>query len=278
MRLFRYFIPAALLAATSLTGTAQAADVEMWRLDCGNIEIRELSMFSDSFHYAGQKKVLADGCYLIRHGEDYMLWDTRLPAGVVGQPANPEGPFGLTLERSIPDQLADIGVKSEQIGRIGISHYHFDHLGQAASFPGATLMIGAKDWEALHAEPLPFGADPNLVKPWMDGGKVGPVAGDKDVFGDGSVMMLAMPGHTPGEAALLVRLPDTGPVLLSGDVVHFHEQLPDQRVPPFNANRADSLASMDRLTDIAEELDATLIIQHDAEDVAKLPAFPQSAK
>jgi len=281
MRFPLFFCTAALLATVcqgSVASPASAADVELWRLDCGSIGVRDLSIFSDSFHYAGQSKTLTDSCYLIRHGDSYMLWDTGLPAELIGQTPDPAGLFAPSLDLSIADQLAEIAVRPEQIELIGISHYHFDHLGQASAFPQATLMIGAKDWEALNADPLPFGADAKQVQPWLDGGKVDPVAGDKDVFGDGSVTMLAMPGHTPGETALLVRLAETGPVLLSGDVVHFHEQLPIEGVPAFNTDRADSLASLDRLIDIAAELGATLIIQHDVDDVAKLPAFPESAK
>ncbi|MBW8880975.1 MAG: N-acyl homoserine lactonase family protein, partial [Asticcacaulis sp.] len=99
-----------------------------------------------------------------------------------------------------------------------------------------------------------------------------------DIFGDGSVVMLAAPGHTPGETALLVRLAKTGAVLLSGDVVHFEQQFANHGVPPFNDDRAESLASMNRLQALATNLHATVIVQHDPDDVAKLPAFPQSAR
>ncbi|MCE3590065.1 hypothetical protein LXJ59_26090, partial [Escherichia coli] len=67
-------------------------------------------------------------------------------------------------------------------------------------------MIGAADWTALHSKKMPFGADPALLAPWLNGkGKVDPIEGDRDVFGDGSVVILATPGHTPGSTALLVR-------------------------------------------------------------------------
>jgi glyoxylase-like metal-dependent hydrolase (beta-lactamase superfamily II) len=113
----------------------------------------------------------------------------------------------------------------------------------------------------------------------MDGkAKIDPVSGDRDVFGDGSVTMLAMPGHTKGETALLVKLPQSGPVLLSGDVVHFEEQIGNNGVPPFNIDRAESLASMERMNRIAKQLNAKLVVQHDADDIGKLPAFPASAR
>ncbi|MDQ0136954.1 glyoxylase-like metal-dependent hydrolase (beta-lactamase superfamily II) [Neorhizobium galegae] len=264
----------------ALSGSAQAAaDLELWRLDCGSVVVKDLSSFSDTFAYKGESRTLTDSCYVIRHGTDYLLWDTGLPAALIGKAPDLSQPLAPSLSVDIPTQLAKIGIKPDQIGIVGISHNHFDHIGQAATFAKATLMIGAGDWESLHEDPLPFGVMPALVQPWMDGkAKIDPVSGDRDVFGDGSVMMLAMPGHTKGETALLVKLPQSGPVLLSGDVVHFEEQIGNNGVPPFNIDRAESLASMERMNGIAKQLNAKLIIQHDADDIKKLPAFPASAR
>ena len=97
------------------------------------------------------------------------------------------------------------------------------------------------------------------------------------MFGDGRVVMLDMPGHTPGHYSLLVRLA-SGPVLLSGDLYHFTEQVQNRGVPPFNHDRADTLASMDRYDRIARNLGARTIIQHEPADIAKLPAFPEAAR
>ena len=116
------------------------------------------------------------------------------------------------------------------------------------------------------------------MQPWLQGGgQVTEAPADLDVFGDGSVTMLNLPGHTPGHHGLLVpaRL---GPVLLSGDTWHFTEQVARRGVPPFNTDRAESLASMDRLERLARNLRARLIIQHEPADIAKLPAFPAAAR
>jgi N-acyl homoserine lactone hydrolase len=101
--------------------------------------------------------------------------------------------------------------------------------------------------------------------------------GDVDIFHDGRVVMLDTPGHTPGHNALLVRL-QSGNVLLTGDLYHFTEQVAIKGVPPFNTDRADTLASMDRFDKIARNLNAKVIIQHEPADIAKLPRFPLSAK
>jgi glyoxylase-like metal-dependent hydrolase (beta-lactamase superfamily II) len=105
-----------------------------------------------------------------------------------------------------------------------------------------------------------------------------PLLNDKDVFGDGTVIVLSTPGHTPGHYSLLVKLPQTGAVLIAGDTVHFRENYDTGGVPWFNFDRAQSPASIDRLKKIAGNAKATVIIQHDARDVDKLPAFPAAAK
>jgi glyoxylase-like metal-dependent hydrolase (beta-lactamase superfamily II) len=123
------------------------------------------------------------------------------------------------------------------------------------------------------------GANVDAFKPWISGGaKVEPQAADKDVFGDGTVTILRTPGHTPGHQALLVRLKDKGPVILVGDAAHFHENYQNNGVPGFNYDRAETLASLERLKQIEKNLKATVIIQHDPRDIGKLPAFPVAAR
>ena len=119
---------------------------------------------------------------------------------------------------------------------------------------------------------MPFAA-------WIKGeAKVEPVVLDQDVFGDGTVMMLYTPGHTPGHHSLLVKLPQTGNVMLTGDLAHFQENLDTNGVPSFNSDRSQTLASLDRFKKIAASMKAKIIIQHDARDLNKLPAFPAAAK
>lgn len=264
------------LALLTAAGAAQAAPgtvEKLWRLDCGSVQVNDLNVFSDTHSYTGQTRKLVSSCYLIKDGDAYMLWDTGLPLST--GPADPSKPMNATSGKPIVEQLAQIGVKPEQIGLIGISHYHFDHSGQAAAFPKAKLVIGAGDLAVARKDE----AVGKPIAPWLaEGAKVEGVEGDKDLFGDGSVVMLGLQGHTPGHHGLLVRLPKTGAVLLSGDVAHFHENLDSDGVPAFNTDRADSLAAMDRFRKLARSLKAVAIIQHDPRDVAKLPAFPQGAE
>ncbi|MGH1329556.1 MAG: N-acyl homoserine lactonase family protein [Paracoccaceae bacterium] len=269
----------ALSLSLAAGGAAYGADVELWRLDCGAISLGDMGAFSDNFAYESAQKVLTNSCYVIRHDAEYLLWDAGFPAALLGAPLDPAAPISMSLTADLPSQLAQIEVTPAMIGLVGISHGHFDHTGQASSFPQATLLIGQADFAAMAQTPPPFSFNPASLDHWLNGnGAVEPISGDHDVFGDGSVTLLSMPGHTDGELALLVRLAETGPVLLSGDVVHFHEQFAAKSIPPFNANRAESLASMARMQEIAQNLNARLVIQHDPNDIAKLPAFPESAK
>jgi glyoxylase-like metal-dependent hydrolase (beta-lactamase superfamily II) len=257
---------------------ATGTKLTLWRLDCGSFVIKDYnSFFSDTLAYPAGPKDITDSCYLIRHGDRLMLWDTGVSDALIGSPQdNPA--MKMALKRSLVDQLKQIGIGPDRIEIVGISHFHADHIGQAAHFPGAKLLIGAADLAALKATPPDPRLEPDLLKPWLGAGAtVEAVQGDLDVFGDGSVVMLNTPGHTPGHHSLLVRLA-SGPVLLSGDVYHFTEQVANRGVPPFNTDRADSLASMDRFDRLAKNLKAKVIIQHEPADIAKLPAFPKGAQ
>jgi len=253
----------------SLQNVAAATpSVELWRLDCGEFKDFDIEGMSDVFSYPGKKKTLSDGCYLIRHGTQFMLWDTGLPPSSIGQP--------IGLKQTLLVQLQQIGIKPEQISIVGLSHWHFDHTGQAADFPKARLVIGKADFDYM-AEKRE-GSTPEDLRPWLGpGANVEEIIGDKDIFDDGSVVMLATPGHTAGHHSLLVRLPQFGPVVLSGDLWHFSEQLAHNGLSPENVDRADTLASMDRIQKLVSNLKATLIIQHEASDIGKTPRFPASA-
>lgn len=248
------------------------------RLDCGSIQVNDLNVFSDTDAYVGQKKRLTSSCYLIRHGDELMLWDTGLPAAIKGAVQNTTDPMSPSVTRTLVEQLADLGIRPDQITRIGISHFHFDHIGQAASFPKAKLMIGAGDWAALSAPEPDKRLNPKAVQPWLDNrANADPVSGDRDIFSDGTVRMISLPGHTPGHHALLVKLARTGYVLLSGDQAHFTANYTSDGVPSFNTDRGDTLASYRRFKELARNTRATVILQHEPADIAKLPAFPKAA-
>ena len=265
------FLPICALS-TVLTTEARAqgtAPVSLARLECGtNQAPTDVGLrFSDTYAYNGLKVQLVYSCYVIRHGDDVLVWDTGFPKG--SAPTSPK--------QTIPELLGQLDITPAQVKYVGLSHSHGDHIGQANLFPQATLLVGKGDWEVLSdAKVTP---NQSAIAPWLSGGsRVEPLTADKDVFGDGSVIVLNMPGHTPGHRSLLVRLKGMGNVLLTGDLAHFHENYDSNGVPSFNTDRAATLASIDRFKQIAKNLKATVIIQHDQRDIGKLPLFPQMAK
>jgi glyoxylase-like metal-dependent hydrolase (beta-lactamase superfamily II) len=244
-------------------------------LDCGKIVAFDLDEFSDTRAYVGQHRDLTASCYLIRHGDTYMLWDTGLPKAMLNHVPDPKQGLDATLSVTIVDQLATLGLKPSDIGIVAISHEHFDHTGQAADFPQARLLMGKGDIDDMRGPNAERGLP---LAHWLkDGGTLEPVVGDKDIFGDGTVTMIDLPGHTPGHHGLLVKLQHKGYVLLSGDTAHFTDNYNTNGVPSYNSNRADTLASLDRFKALAANLHATVIIQHEPADVAKLPTFPKAA-
>jgi N-acyl homoserine lactone hydrolase len=258
-------------AILSTSASAQApADVSLWRIDCGtSAKPMDLQRFSDTFAFPGQTRTFTFSCYLIKHGNDYMVWDTGFAPG-----SNPNAP-----KVGIVDRLKEVNVSPDQVKFVGISHFHADHTGQLLPFAKATLLIGKGDWDGVSANPPMGGANALGFTPWTkDGSKVEPLTMDKDVFGDGSVMVLRTPGHTPGHSTLLVNLKGKGAVILIGDLTHFQENWDTNGVPTFNYDRAQTLASIERVKKIAEKLKATVVIQHDSRHIDKLPAWPSAAK
>lgn len=257
-----------LFAGALFSLCAAAQDLTLTRLDCGN-GTNDPRRFSDTYAYTETSKPFTFSCYVIRHGSDVMVWDTGYLPGSVPSATN----------KPLADLLKQAGVEPEAVKFVGISHFHADHTGQLAVLKNATLLIGKGDWDGITATPPMAGANAKGFAEWIaEKRKVEPLSADKDVFGDGSVMVLRAPGHTPGHSILLVRLKEMGPVLLSGDAVHFLENYDYEGVPGFNFDRAQTLASIQRMKQLQKNLKATLIIQHDPRDIGKLPAFPAAAR
>src|SRR6201996_8421140 len=143
MRRISTLLAAGLFAgALGLTASAQAAvNMSLTRLDCGTPQAPTAvnERFSDTYSYGDLKIQFVYSCYLIKHGDDYLLWDT----GHAMTAPN------VAPKVSLVDYLAKIDVKPDQIKYVGISPFHADHTGQIASFPKATLLIGAREWDAI---------------------------------------------------------------------------------------------------------------------------------
>jgi glyoxylase-like metal-dependent hydrolase (beta-lactamase superfamily II) len=212
--------------------------------------------------------------YLIEHRRGLVLFDTGLvphaaddPEGVYGELA---GLLGLSFspEQRLDRQLAELGYKTSDVTHVIASHTHFDHTGGLYLFPEARMYVGEGDIRYAYW-PDPAGAaffrqadlDATRQFHWQQI----PHGMDHDVFGDGSVVILSTPGHTPGELSLLVRLGSRS-FILTGDTVHLRAALEGEIPMPYDANTAESIRSIQRLKLVRESADAIVWITHDPDD------------
>src|SRR6195256_3958811 len=162
-------------ALAGLPAPAQAADMSLARLDCGTPQapVAVNQRFSDTYAYGDLKLQFVFSCYIIKHGDDYLLWDT---GHAMAAP-------NVAPKVSLVDLLAKIDVKPEQIKYVGISHYHADHTGQVASFPKSTVLIGQGDWDAISSPNPSQAVNFKPFEAWIKGeAKVEALTLDKDVF------------------------------------------------------------------------------------------------
>ncbi|WP_460045087.1 MBL fold metallo-hydrolase [Pseudomonas sp. S2_H01] len=169
---------------------AATPELKMYRLDCGYMRLGDKSMMSDSGPNKGQSYDIVVSCYLIKHGGDWLLWDAGLPKKYLPGPLV-EGSLTTGLNRTIVDQLHDLGLTPDDIKYVAVSHAHSDHAGQVNGFPNATLIIQRKELEALAdtktASEHFIAAD--LFSTHVEGRnlkKVMVIDGDVDLFADGT--------------------------------------------------------------------------------------------
>jgi N-acyl homoserine lactone hydrolase len=100
------------------------------------------------------------------------------------------------------------------------------------------------------------------------------VDGDTDVFGDGSVTLIYTAGHTPGHQSLLIHLKNSGFIVLSGDVAHSKENFEKNIVPSLNTDKAESIASMEKVRRLIARYRAAFFINHDKSQTDGLKLIP----
>ena len=255
----------------------QVAEVRLYAIDCGRMDFKDMgALFSDTGEYAGQAGTFVDPCFLIRHPKGTLLWDTGL-GDKISENKNgidiPEFGVHMAVSARLVDQLRTLNMSASDITYLAFSHFHFDHTGNAGLFSGSTWIVNKAELANAEQMQLPTAIDPNIA-PEIRRAKIKLIDGDYDVFGDGTVRMLKTPGHTPGHQSLEIRLKNSGTILLSGDLYHQRKSRAQRLVPPFNSERAGTLASMDRFERIAKNTNARVVIQHDAHDFSALPKFP----
>ena len=277
-------LAASLLGAATLAAPASAAQLaplpkvtttRLYVFDCGTL------VYNKPEDYELTRDQVKDTnmgvtCYLVMHPKGMLLYDTGLNDRLVGRPLYEnllEG-YGQIKFNTLSGQLADIGVTPANIDYLVLSHYHWDHIGNASDFAGSTWLVYKGDRDQMFSAPA-------RAYPWfkqysaLENSKTKLLSGDYDVFGDGTVVVLATPGHTEGHCSLLVRLKNTGPVVLSGDLYHYPEERTLNRMPPEEKTRG-TVESRRKVEELLRRTGAQLWIGHSMEffrTVRKSPAW-----
>jgi N-acyl homoserine lactone hydrolase len=255
---------AALLTALPLCAPAQPGDpgaLRLYVLDGGTLVNPDPSWANLTLAEMHGYTSIPVPAYLIVHPGGTLIWDTGLGDTLLGrEPADStRGPWTQVVTASLRDQLAEIGYAPADIDFLVVSHAHFDHAGNAGQFSGATWIVQRDELASVDFDD----ADQWGYLQDLRSSRKRIVDGDHDVFGDGRVVLKFTPGHTPGHQSLYLRLADTGPLVLSGDLYHLaaHRRLARIRLTDFD--RELTAASRASLEQFLEASGATLWIQHE---------------
>ena len=249
---------------------ASAQNMRMYVFDCGTLYDRDPGAYNLTRAQVDSVN-LADPCFLIVHPKGKLLWETGLNDGVYAKPEG-GGAKHDKVPKTLKSQLAALGYKPSDIQFLAMSHVHGDHSGNANDYAGSTWIVQKAERDYMFGKDISGNMHPEEYSA-LKNSKVKLLEGDYDVFGDGTVKLLSTPGHTPGHQSLLVKLPKTGTVFLTGDLYHFPAELKLHQMP----EREKSLqtpASRAKVEALLRESKAQLWIQHDITGNAKLKKSP----
>ncbi len=258
-----------LLALAAGPAAAQGGLERLYILDCGTNVGKDQARWSPGVN-EGKPIEFSDNCYLLRHAKGLLLWDTGIPDAVAAMPDGFVVGGGAIVQKrakTLAAQLDAIGVKPADITYVAVSHTHGDHVGNVGLFTSSTVLIQGAEYDWAMTQPVKPAFAPTQ--------RIEKLAGDRDVFGDGSVVIFSTPGHTPGHQSLLAVLPKTGAIVLSGDAVHFKDNWDHRRVPSMNTSREQTLASLDRMASVLADRRAQLWINHDQAQTRQLRLAPE---
>jgi glyoxylase-like metal-dependent hydrolase (beta-lactamase superfamily II) len=252
-----------------LDGGVLESDPARYRLTKDDVSATQLSIAS----------------FLVVHPRGVLLWDTGavpdgewMPTGmpVVHRLTLPDGqPRQVTLRATLGAQLKAAGFAPRDVTHLALSHYHWDHTANSNAFAAAQWLVRPAERDAMFAE-RPVGAvRPQLFASLRQARTVLLQQDEHDVFGDGAVIIKAAPGHTPGHQVLLVKLPRTGPVVLSGDLYHYPEERTMNRLPVTEMSAEQTAASRKAVEAFLQRTGARLWIQHDLTAHRRLRLSPE---
>lgn len=239
--------------------------MKMHLLPCGRLRMRK-SIFLPQAERSETIELPVSSA-LLRHAQANVLFDTGCHPAV---PEDPEGRWGGLAKLMVPIMqpgehvltgLAGLGLSPDDIDVVVNSHLHPDHCGCNAFFRKATFLIHTDELAAARAPGSE--ASGYLTADWDQPMPIDEVKGQRDMFGDGRIVLLPLPGHTPGSLGALAQLERSGTFMLAGDTVSLRETL-DTGIIPRNTWNADALAKSLAEVRRIEASGATILCSHDA--------------
>jgi N-acyl homoserine lactone hydrolase len=269
-----------LLCVTSALAGAQQRKaqpprvVRLYVFDCGKLDIPDITPYQLTRAEIATN-VMSVPCFLVAHPKGTLMWDV----GVVPDRLITPGRAGTlrgygSSTRKLETQLAEVGYAPSDITYLSVSHFHWDHVGNANLFASATWLVRKAERDVMFGDPPSPRTEPENFSA-LKGSKTTLIATpDYDVFGDGKVVIKSAPGHSPGHQVLLVNLARSGPVVLSGDLYHYPEERALKKVPTTEFDREQSAASRASVEAFITRAHAQLWIQHDFNGNSKLKKSP----
>jgi glyoxylase-like metal-dependent hydrolase (beta-lactamase superfamily II) len=280
-RMFRSQVLVCLLLQALMPASPAAAQaVKLYVFDSGILEGIDPSGFHLTKQDVGEADMVCVS-YLIVHTANgrtqTLLWDSGVIADAdidAGKSEIKRGATTMKATKTLTSQLAAVGFAPKDITWFALSHDHFDHTANANAFAGSTWIVQQPERDAMFSDkPAAVAAAASYAA--LKTSKTQVLHGeDYDVFGDGSALIKAAYGHTPGHQVLLLKLPKTGPIVLAGDLYHYQAERGTDKVPGFEFNKEQSLASRAAIEALLKQTGAQLWIEHDLANFRKLKKSP----
>jgi glyoxylase-like metal-dependent hydrolase (beta-lactamase superfamily II) len=249
--------------------------LRLYVFDCGRLDIPDVTPYQLKKENMATT-VMSVPCFLVAHPKGTLMWDV----GAVPDGAIPPGGTGRLREygssaKTLRSQLAGIGYAPADITYLALSHFHWDHVGNANQFAGATWLVRKLERDTMFAEPPSPRTEPANFSALKNSKTTFITDRDYDVFGDGTVVIKSAAGHSPDHQVLFLKLAKTGPVLLSGDLYHYPEERKLSLIPTTEFDASQTKASRDAIEAFLKQSGAQLWIQHDFIGTAKLKKSPE---